>query len=83
MLGTYDSVAISGVQVGKELVGHWANEKSTPVSRQIVAALSPSEPSELSVIHASREQKLIWVWTLQSEFVGQTSSSRDVCERVA
>ena len=76
MLGTYD-----GLQVGRELVGHWTNEKSTPVSRQIVTALSPPEPSEPSLIHASREQNLIWVWTLQSEFEAENLLRSDMCEQ--
>jgi hypothetical protein len=82
MLGTFsDRMAMCRDQTGRELVGHWTNEMSTPVLRHIVAALSPSEAPELSVIHASREQNLIWVWTLQSEFVAENLLRADACEQ--
>lgn len=67
MLGAYSvGLATSGAQVANELVSHWTLDMKTPGSRQIIAGLLPSEP-ELPVMRASREQKLIWVWTLQSE----------------
>jgi len=63
-------------KLGESLSATGPTRRALP-SQGVVAALSPSEPSELSVIHASGEQNLIWVWTLQSEFLGQASSSRD------
>ena len=64
MLETYSgNTAISGAQVKKELVSHWTLDMKIPGASQIVAVPLPSEPSELIVMHASRGQSLIWVWT--------------------
>ena len=70
MLGTYtDSVATSGAQLGRALVGHWTIEMGTSASTQIVGVPLPRELSERSLMHTATGQRLIWVWILQSKFV--------------
>ena len=82
MFGRYsENVAISGAQARRELVGHWTSEMGTLVSKPIVAELSPCGRLELSLKHASGKQELIWMWTLQPDFVAENPLRVDVCEQ--
>jgi hypothetical protein len=60
-----DKVMVSGAQVGSGLIGHWTFNMNPP-SRKHVA----STGSELSPVDPVGGQRLTWVWSLQSEFVG-------------
>lgn len=75
-----DTTPSSQAQVVTELAGHWTLDTKTPVSSATNAPKSP-EPWSLPFMHSERAQNLIWVWTLQSEFVAETSVRVDVCER--
>ncbi len=64
MLGT--QVAVSGLHVGRRLVGSWALDLTPPLKRNVVPTGSGAESLELSPMDPARRQTLIFVWTLQS-----------------
>ena len=76
-----DSVAVPGTQVGRRLVGNWTLDVKPPVTKHIVPAALRTEPVELSVINSAGDQRLLCLWTLQSQFMAETSCARDVCDR--
>ena len=60
-----EKVIVSGLQVGRELIGHWTVKKNSPSRKHVV-----STEAELSARDPIGGQRLIWVWSLQSELVG-------------
>jgi hypothetical protein len=60
-----DKVMVSGAQVGSGLIGHWTFNMNPPSRKHVV-----STGSELSSVDPVGGQRLIGVWSLQSEFVG-------------
>lgn len=76
-----DSVAVSGTQAGRALLGRWILERKPPVSTHVVAAGLRTEPSELYVINPASGRNLIWVWTLESDLAVETSCVREVQEQ--
>lgn len=59
-----ENVMVSTAQVGRGLIGHWAVDMKPPVRKRVV-----STGSELGLLDTVGGQRLIWVWSLQSEFV--------------
>jgi len=62
-----DKVMVSGAQVVRGLIGQWTLNMNSPSRKYVV---SVSTGSELSPLDPVGGQRLIWVWALQSEFVG-------------
>ena len=60
-----DKVMISRAQVVRGLIGHWTFNMNSPSRKHVV-----STGSERSPLDPVGGQRLIWVWSLQSEFVG-------------
>ncbi len=56
-----DSVAVSGTQVGRRLVGNWTLYVKPPVTKHVVPMRL-----ELSPIEAVGRLTLVCVWTLQA-----------------
>lgn len=59
-------VAVSGLQVGRSLVGGWTLDLKPPVKRNVVPTGSGAESLEISPIDPAGRQTLTLVWTLQS-----------------
>jgi len=64
MLRTH--VAVSGLRVGRRLVGSWTVDLKPPVKGNVVPAGSGAESLELSPIDPAGHQTLTLAWTLQS-----------------
>jgi len=62
--GESEKVMVSGAQVGRGLIGRWTVEMNSP-SRKHIA----STESELSPRDLVGGERLVWVWSLQSECV--------------
>ena len=53
-----------GAEGGRGLIGHWIVKMNSPSRKHIV-----SDGLEQSPVDPMGGQSLIWVWSLQSEFV--------------
>ena len=68
-----ESEAVSGLHVGRRLVGSWTLDLKPSVERNVVRTGSGAESLELSPIDPAGRQMLILVCTLQSYLVVETS----------
>jgi hypothetical protein len=60
-----ESVAVSGLDVARRLVGSWTLDLKPPNKRNVVPTGSGAESLELSPIDPAGHQTLILVWALQ------------------
>ena len=79
MLRTH--VAVSGLRVGRRLVGSWTLDLKPPVKRNVVPTGSGAESLELSLIDPAGRQTLILVRTLQIVVRGRDICVLDVWQR--
>src|ERR1700739_1484378 len=64
------------------LVGAWAVEVKSLLSRHFVSKGLLVDVSEITYIDSVGEQLFLWLRDLQAKFVAETCYARDVCERL-
>lgn len=64
------------------LVGAWAVQVKSLLSRQFVSNGLFVDVSEVTYVDSVGEQLLLWLRDIHAKFVAETCYSRDVCERL-
>jgi hypothetical protein len=64
------------------LVGAWAVQVKSLLSRHFVSKGLLVDVSEVTYIDSVGEQLFLWLRDLQAKFVAETCYARDVCERL-
>jgi len=64
------------------LVGAWAVQVKSLVSRHFVPYGLLVDMSEVTYVDSVGEQLLLWLRDLQAEFVAESCYARDMCERL-
>jgi len=64
------------------LVGAWAVQVKSLVSRHFVSNGLLVDMSEVTYVDSVGERLLLWLRDLHARFVGETCYARDICERL-